>query len=58
MSRLLIATTNPGKQQEFRRLLAPLAGQLTTGPSPDWPTRAGAADIQRAKAPGSCPRAG
>ena len=30
MSRLLIATTNPGKQQEFRRLLAPLAAELVT----------------------------
>ena len=30
MSRLLIATTNPGKQQEFRRLLAGLDAQLLT----------------------------
>ena len=30
MSRLLIATTNPGKQREFRRLLAPLAAELVT----------------------------
>ena len=30
MSRLLIATTNRGKQQEFRRLLAPLAAELVT----------------------------
>ena len=30
MSRLLIATTNPGKQQEFRRLLAPLPAELVT----------------------------
>jgi XTP/dITP diphosphohydrolase len=30
VSRLLIATTNPGKQQEFRRLLAPLAAELVT----------------------------
>ncbi len=30
MSRLLIATTNPGKQQELRRLLAPLAAELVT----------------------------
>ena len=30
MSRLLIATTNAGKQAELRRLLAPLAAQLVT----------------------------
>ena len=30
MSRLLIATTNPGKQREFRRLLAGLDAQLVT----------------------------
>ena len=30
MSRLLIATTNPGKQREFRRLLAGLDAQLLT----------------------------
>ena len=30
VSRLLIATTNRGKQQEFRRLLAPLAAELVT----------------------------
>jgi len=30
VSRLLIATTNPGKQQEFRRLLAGLDAQLLT----------------------------
>lgn len=28
MSRLLVATTNPGKQREFRRLLAPLGAEL------------------------------
>lgn len=30
MSRLLIATTNPGKQVEFRRLLASLPGEIVT----------------------------
>ncbi|HEX7171834.1 MAG TPA: non-canonical purine NTP pyrophosphatase [Candidatus Limnocylindria bacterium] len=30
MSRLLIATTNPGKQREFRRLLAMLDAELVT----------------------------
>ena len=30
MSRLLIATTNPGKQDEFRRLLADLPAELVT----------------------------
>ena len=30
MSRLLIATTNPGKQREFRRLLESLAAELVT----------------------------
>lgn len=30
MSRLLLATTNPGKQQEFRRLLAGLPGDVVT----------------------------
>lgn len=30
MTRLLIATTNAGKQAEFRRLLAPLAARLAT----------------------------
>ena len=30
MSRLLVATTNPGKQREFRRLLAPLGPALVT----------------------------
>lgn len=30
MSRLLIATTNRGKQREFRRLLAPLPAELVT----------------------------
>lgn len=28
MTRLLVATTNPGKQAEFRRLLAPLAAEV------------------------------
>jgi XTP/dITP diphosphohydrolase len=30
VSRLLLATTNPGKQQEFRRLLAGLPGDVVT----------------------------
>lgn len=30
MSRLLVATTNPGKQREFRRLLAHLPAQIVT----------------------------
>ena len=30
MRRLLLATTNPGKQREFRRLLAPLPAEVVT----------------------------
>ena len=30
MKRLLVATTNPGKQGEFRRLLGPLAAEIVT----------------------------
>lgn len=30
MTRLLVATTNPGKQREFRRLLAHLPGEIVT----------------------------
>lgn len=30
MTRLLVATTNPGKQREFRRLLAPLGSAVAT----------------------------
>jgi len=30
VSRLLLATTNPGKQREFRRLLAPLGAEVVT----------------------------